>query len=208
MKRGFFIALALFLALSMAACGKKTAAARFRTVYPLQQETVSAALERAGLEGVFSDEAVPDAEDERPWEHKQYVIRSETQTDAGGGRLMVASIAAGSYGDERVLLTVFDQCGAAPQIVWEDWKAQLVFAALLYGGFESEEDVYQAFLEKDTGETHWEAELPGGYCRAAYYCRSQSRDDENGVEAQDRSAFLSVSIYESRALYDALQAGD
>ena len=64
-------------------------------------------------------------------------------------RLLIAGITSATIEGERVLITVFDQIDVADQMSWEDWKQQIVFATLLYGGFEDEEQVYQAFADKE-----------------------------------------------------------
>ena len=88
---------------------------------------------------------------------------------------------------------------------WEDWKQQIVFATLLYGGFEDEEQVYQAFADKELpyGENvfqGWDAQLPEGYCTVTYRTISESSNPK-----QKRHALMGVNIYESQELYQRLQ---
>lgn len=105
------------------------------------------------------------------------------------------------------LCTMFDQPVVSDQLKWEDWKQQFLFATLLYGGFENEEDVYQAFLDKELpeGKTsfHWDAKLPEGYCKVAYTIYEHYIDDpEYGPPIQKRTATLRVNFYESYELYE------
>ncbi len=120
-----------------------------------------------------------------------------------------ADISSANYEGERVLYTIFDQSVDSNQIVREDWKQQIVFATLLYGGFENEEAVYQAFLAEELPDGKpafmWDAQLPEGYCTVSYSYRSNRTYDENGFSVQNQSAFLRVNIYESYELYQELR---
>lgn len=120
-------------------------------------------------------------------------------------RLLIAGITSATIEGERVLITVFDQIDVADQMSWEDWKQQIVFATLLYGGFEDEEQVYQAFADKELpyGENvfqGWDAQLPEGYCTVTYRTISESSNPK-----QKRHALMGVNIYESQELYQRLQ---
>lgn len=191
---------------------------RFQTTFPLEEEVVTATLEKVGLPGIISES---ETESYRRG-HIQYVVRSPTETyDGTNNRLFFAYISSANYEGERVLYTIFDESVDSEQIVWEDWKQQIVFATLLYGGFENEEEVYQAFLEKEVPKDFFgkAVELPGGYSRVSYrgdvqlsegYCRvsytfsSHRTYDEDGFPIKKQSASLRVDIYESYELYQKL----
>ena len=142
---------------------------RFQTTFPLEEEVITATLEKVGLPGVISESET----DSYRKGHIQYVVRSPTETyDGTDNSAFFAYISSAKDKGERVLYTIFDQSVDSEQIVWEDWKQQIVFATLLYGGFENEEEVYQAFLEKEVPEGKEffgkAVELPGGYSRMSY----------------------------------------
>lgn len=180
--------------------------------FPLDEEVITVALEKSRLPGILSkSETTSSAEGQ-----SMHVVRSPTITysDIIGAeeaysnpstRLLIAAVSSVATGDERVLITVFDQIDVPDQMAWEDWKQQIVFATLLYGGFEDEEQVYQAFAGKElpSGENlfeRWDAQLPGGYCTVTY---RTSKATNHPTRKQHAS--MGVNIYESQALYQRLQ---
>jgi len=191
---------------------------RFQTTFPLEEEVVTAMLEKTGLPGVISES---ETESYRKG-HIHYVVRSPTETyDGTNNSAFLADISSSNYKGERILFTIFDQSIDSEQIVWEDWKQQIVFATLLYGGFENEEEVYQAFLEKEIPKDFFgkavelpggysrvsyrgDVQLPEGYCRVSYTFRSRRTYDEDDFPIKKQSASLRVDIYESYELYQKL----
>lgn len=184
---------------------------RFQTTFPLEEEAIASALEKAGLPGKIS-ESETDSYSDR---HTIYVVRSETETyaDPNNG-VMVASASSSATDYGRMLSTVFDRLNTE-QFSWEDWKRQIIFATLLYGGFEEEDAVYKVFCEKELPDTPpylwddpfvWDARLPEGYCRISYHPRSHKEHDEEGFEIRKQSGFLHVNIYETYELYQKLRA--
>ena len=175
---------------------------RFKTTFPLEESAIVSALEESGLAGKISASETDPYSDR----HTIYVVRSETETyDDAGTPVMVASASSAATDDGRILWTIFDRLHTE-QFSWEDWKQQIIFATLLYGGFETEDAVYQAFCTKEIPDSPayvWDARLPEGYCRISYLPRSHKAYDENGFEIQKQSAILRVNIYESYALYQA-----
>ena len=180
--------------------------------FPLDEEVINVALEKSGLPGMLSEsETTSWAEGQ-----KMHIVRSPMITYADtisteeayanpSTRLLIAGISSVTIGGERVLIAVFDQIDVSDQMSWEDWKQQIVFATLLYGGFEDEEQVYQAFAGKELpyGENafqRWDAQLPGGYCTVTF-----RTSNETSNPTQKRHAWMDVNIYESQALYQRLQ---
>lgn len=212
MKRLIYLFLAvsvLGVLFSLTGCKKDE---RFQTAFPLEEEVITATLEKVGLPGIISQSET----DSYREGHMHYVVRSPTETyDGTNNSVFIADISSSHYEGERLLYTTFDQRVDSNQIEWEDWKQQIVFATLLYGGFENEEDVYQAFLEKQLpdGQTPfddhpqlWDAQLSGGYCKVAFTPRSHITYNEDGWPIRKRSAFLRVNIYESYELYEKIKA--
>lgn len=180
--------------------------------FPLEEDVITDTLDKTGLEGIISQSETTSYREGQIL----HVVRSETETYADSdNKVLVASINSAVYEGERVLFTSFDQKDVSDQIEWEDWKKQIVFATLLYGGFEDEEDVYQAFLDKEIpyGENpyevyenpfQWETQLPGGYCTVSYSSRSNTTYDEKNFPVEAQSAIMSVNIYASKELYEKL----
>ncbi len=207
MKRLIYLFLAVcvlgILLYSLTDCKKDE---RFQTAFPLEKEVITATLEKSGLPGIISESETTSYTEG----HILYVVRSPTETyDGTSNSVFLAGISSMNYEGERMLSTTFDQRVVSDQIEWEDWKQQIVFATLLYGGFENEEDVYRAFLEKELpdGKTSfgWDAHLSGGYCTVSYSSRSHTTYNEDNFPIRKQSAFLRVNIYESYELYQKLR---
>ena len=180
--------------------------------FPLDDEVIIVALEQSGLPGILSESETTSWADGQ----RMHIVRSPTITYSDtvsteeayanpSTRLLTAGISSATVEGERVLITVFDQIDVSDQMSWEDWKQQIVFATLLYGGFEDEEQVYQAFAGKELpyGENafqRWDVQLPGGYCTVTY-----RTSGETSHPTQKRHAWMDVNIYESQALCQRLQ---
>lgn len=180
---------------------------RFQTDFPLTAEVVTDALARSGLAGEISEsESEPQA-----GYSSSFVIRDKAKaTEAAKNGRFVATITSAERESGRVLYIVFDQEIESEQIDWDAWKPQLIFAALLYGGFEDEEALYRALLgnELPEGQTQvsWSSSLPEGYCIAAYMPRTNTTYDENNIPVKRYAAHLQVNLYESHATYQAVVA--
>lgn len=197
----FLSALAIFCILT--GCQKSR---EFQTVFPLDAATVNETLTKAGLPGsVREDETYSQQEG-----HVSYTIRRAPEhPDEPEDGVFVASVSSVQLTDGRLLYTTFVQHRDSDQFQWADWKQQIVFAAMLYGGFADEEAVYQALSEPGDpadGEYRWEAELPEGYCRVSYGAKDNKTYDEDGFEVHTYTATLRVNIFETRALYESLIA--
>lgn len=209
----------LGLLCSIAACKKDVLP---QPNFPLEEEAITAALEKTGLPGEISEsETTSYAEG-----HSLYVVRSLTEAYSDEispeeaqanpySRVIIASASSAITEGERTLYTMFDQKDSSDQFAWEDWNKQIVFTTLLYGGFEDEEDVYRAFVGKalpkgenseDEVSLVWDAQLPGGYCWVRYVSRkTKVFEGEYDVPTWRYTGTLFVKIYESQALFQKLE---
>ena len=195
----FLSALAIFCILT--GCQKSR---EFQTVFPLDAATVNETLTKAGLPGsVREDETYSQQEG-----HVSYTIRRAPEhPDEPEDGVFVASVSSVQLTDGRLLYTTFVQHRDSDQFQWADWKQQIVFAAMLYGGFADEEAVYQALSEQGVpsdGENQWEIDLPEGCCRVSYGAKDNKTYDEDGFEVHTYTATLRVDVFETRALYESL----
>lgn len=208
--RVFHLLAALLALCFTAACQRDTIP---QPAFPLEADVKIAALEKTGLTGEISEQETTSYAQG----HKLYVVRSQTETYSDtisleeaqakpGMRLIVAGVSSAIIEGERMLSIIFDQREIADKFAWEDWKKQIAFAALLYGGFENEDDVYKAFLGKEFPEGEdsfeWDAKLSGVYCQMQYDTRSHKSYDEYNNANYRQSGTLIVRIYESKALYE------
>lgn len=180
---------------------------RFQTAFPLEADEVTRLLVQVGLPGEISEKETQSRQNGSI----SYVIRdaAETYGDCGNSK-MVANVVSLARRDGRALSTIFDQSVADEPILWADWERQIKLATLLYGGFEDEEALYKACIEAElpsgSNSFRWETELSEGYCRVYYEPRRNKTYDERGYELVTYSAMLRVDIYESRDLYENMNA--
>lgn len=172
----------------------------------LGEAAVIAALEETGLQGVISTgETSSQAK-----EHIHYVIRDGSGGDVSEESPFVADISYANSEKGWALYTVFTQTAETERITWENWKMHIVFATLLYDGFDENDAVYEALSQKEpsvTGDAlHWAVQLPDGYCVARYSSHSHTVYDDDGFLAQQRTATLRVDLYDSYELYQELSA--
>ena len=197
----FLSALAIFCILT--GCQKSR---EFQTVFPLDAATVNETLTKAGLPGSVSEDETYSQQEN----HVSYTIRrAPERPDEPEDGVFVASISSVGLPEGRLLYTAFVQHKDSDQFRWSDWKQQIVFAAMLYGGFADEEAVYQALSEQGDpadGGYRWEAELPEGCCRVSYGVKDNKTYDADGFEVHTYTATLRVNIFETRALYESLIA--
>jgi hypothetical protein len=147
--------------------------------FPLTEEAVNAALEQSGFPGEISAEETQSYQEG----HIAYSIRDDSRTyTAGGNAVLSAGISSSLVDGVRFLavsLPLPSQKEPPEPFQWEDMKPELVMAALLYGGFTDEEEIYRAFSEEEfpqeqkvgqwtepvTDWGQWTKDLTGGYCQ-------------------------------------------
>ena len=175
---------------------------------PSERERIDAALAESGLMGDVSEsESYPQDGGSR----HQYVIRNETETYEGTDTpQFVANVVFADDADGPMMLTVFHQNGvwedSSRRIQWEDWKNQFVFAALLQGGFDREDEIYRAFCHREMPDrmepVGLDAQLSDGrYCTAVLSCMSQKAYDDRGFEVRRYSATARINVYASYEQY-------
>lgn len=194
---------ALGILCMLTGCQKSRA---FQTVFPLDAAAVNETLAKAGLPGSVSEDETYSQQEG----HVSYTIRrAPERPDEPENGVFVASASSAQLADGRLLYTAFVQHMASDRFQWADWKQQIVFAAMLYGGFIDEEAVYQALSEQSDpadGGSQWEVELPEGYCRVSYSAKDNKTYDEDGFEVHTYTATLRVDVFETQALYESLMA--
>lgn len=167
-KRVIFVILAFGVICSIG-CHKKELP---QPDFPLSEKVVNDTLQQVGLPWVISE-----SETYSSHERLVYTLRNpEKLNDFTNDPLMMAGISSADIEEGRLLLTTFAtdsvSKGVDPRTLpftWEDWKQQIIFATLLYGGFGDEEEVYRAFssneIPENEGMLRWDAQLQTAYCR-------------------------------------------
>ncbi|WP_298024805.1 hypothetical protein [uncultured Dysosmobacter sp.] len=182
--------------------------------FPLKEADIITALAQTNLPGTISDDKTILSE-----EYTSYVLDSADQ------RLPVAIIFSSNYEGKRFLSLTFISPPTSKDCVflWEDWKQQLALAALLYGGFTDEDEIYRGFFEQEVSDGElevnennfdhliaeqyeWDAEFSAGYCRVYYkLVNSSIETDPFGSEnfnVVEQTPHMTISIYESVERYN------
>lgn len=206
-KRLIYIFLAVGLLCSLVACQEKDSS---KPKFPLEEDAINAALEQSGLPGVI-DESETHSNIKG---HTAYALRHPTQTYFNGqNHVTTALIDSALTEGERFLSVTFPSAPVKPEdlsFAWEDRKTQIVFATLLYGSFEDEEEFYRAFSEQEIPEDKetfkWDAQLPSGYCSVGYrVLDSEFESGSRGKRILKQHYMMELSIYESESLYQKLK---
>lgn len=182
--------------------------------FPLEEADITAALEQTNLPGTISDDKTLLSE-----EYASYVLDSEDQ------KLPAAIILSSNVEGKRFLSLTFISPPTSKDYVflWDDWKQQLALAALLYGGFTDEDEIYWGFFEQEApdGELEvnennlehliaeqyeWDAEFSAGYCRVSYKLVNSSIETyplaSENFNVVEQTPQMTISIYESVDCYN------
>ncbi|MDR1706191.1 MAG: hypothetical protein LBS19_16125 [Clostridiales bacterium] len=178
-----------------------------RSNFPLNEAAIIAALEETGLPGSILEEETHYGD----LGNISYVIRNpeaafpvtvypeSARTDLED-KLVIAAVNSAVFEGEQFLSVIYVRRNAPDTFAWEDWKQHIVFATLLNGGYEDEEDIYRAFLDKerpdDNSSFTVDAQLTGRYC--VTNCNPPS--DSHSIDTS-----MVVSIFESQEAYQNIQ---
>lgn len=206
MKRLICLCVAFAVLFSLSGCQKTGLS---RPDFPLTAEAVAAALEETGLPGTVSEEETQSLADR----YVLYMLRGEDHA-------LTMDISSAFRDGKRLLKISYyaPSVPVGPAFAWADWKQQLVFAALLFGGFADKEEVYRAFSEQDVPagklppaddaraefvaeRYQWEARLPAGSCEVAYELFNTSI--ENSI---DNNPLNTRVLAQSPRLYITIEA--
>ena len=178
--------------------------------FPLTEEAVNAALEQSGFPGEISAEETQSYQEG----HIAYSIRDDSRTyTAGGNAVLSAGISSSLVDGVRFLavsLPLPSQKEPPEPFQWEDMKPELVMAALLYGGFTDEEEIYRAFSEEEFPQDQavgqetepviergqWTRDLTGGYCQVTVRRSQRSTGSTTYTETRTIQIFQSEEAYQ------------
>ena len=181
--------------------------------FPLTEEAVNAALEQSGFPGEISAEETQSYQEG----HIAYSLRDDSRTyTAGGNAVLSAAISSSLVDGVRFLAVTIplpSQKEPPEPFQWEDMKPELVMAALLYGGFTDEEELYRAFSEEEfpqdqeagqwtepvTDWGQWTKDLTGGYCEVTV---KRTREPTG---SKPYSEIRSIMIFQSEEAYQDYQ---
>lgn len=181
--------------------------------FPLTEEVVNAALEQSGFPGEISAEETQSYQEG----HITYSLRDDSRIYTAGGNAVLSAAISSSLVDGVRFLAVTvplpSQKEPPEPFQWEDMKPELVMAALLYGGFTDEEELYRAFSEEEfpqdqeagqwtepvTDWGQWTKDPTGGYCEVTV---KRTREPTG---SKPYSEIRSIMIFQSEEAYQDYQ---
>lgn len=204
MKQTLCVLVALGVILSLSACQNAE-----KSNFPLEADAVNAAIEQMAL----------------PW------VLSESEDLSGTGDLIAHTInteegckviVSGSLYKREKIMTMYsvsEQVAEKPDFSWADWKRNIEFAAVLYGGFADQEELYLVLSLQEMPEfeelqvdgdalpggesLHWVAKLPAGYCVVTWTRYAAIITHMFPAPVIEKwSSRLNVTIYETEKTYD------
>lgn len=174
-----------------------------RSVFPLSEETIAAALEISGLD--WHIERI----DQRIVEESTLGVTyslSVPNDKADYTTVFIDHYQSVRFGRRMQLIHYWNASRLADlqtqgEISWADFQETLDFAARLYGGFQSADEIYQAcrssVLPENEG-TLWKGPLTGGYCVIESRPAIQSWKTAKGGR-------IYVTVYESESMFQQMQ---
>lgn len=202
MKRKWILIVALAGILVLTGCSANTERLAEPT-FPLAQSDIQAVLDELSLPWIIIQEgtrhsfydqeatmfSLRDIEKKLNEESENTILYAGISSGIErGSRELDVSLAAGSFGL------------AEKPFAWEDWKQEIILATILYGGFESREEVYRALARLDVPEDDrgfkQGVSLSNGYCVVT---KSKSRPVSGDY-------VVWIHFYASEALYREAEA--
>ena len=114
--------------------------------------------------------------------------------------ILYGGIISGIVDGNRYMSTIFDAKSHMVNdkpFAWEDWKQEIIFITILYGGFEDEEEVYRALSKLEVSDDDkvlkWGVQLSNGYCGVQRSSITQPADS--------RGYTIWINFYETEELY-------
>lgn len=192
----------LALVLLLSACQKQEVLPR--PEFPLSEEAVTAAVTAQGL-----DWTVNWNEPERQTDIKTVYGLLQPESGQEFNTVFITSAQTEELG--RYLSTTLViprtqlQWPLEDPHNWEEWKDLLILSARLYGGFEDEEEIFQACAKEELPldmTNLWEGSLTGGYCRVK---TSEPIQDWSPFVGGGLTYNLHIDLFESEDAYHAFK---
>lgn len=170
--------------------------------FPLDKETIMKTVDELGLPCVISDDESEELLTRENTVYSNYVLRDlerKYQEDSLD-TVLYSGIISGIVDGNRYMSTLFDAKSHMVNdkpFAWEDWKQEIIFTTILYGGFEDEEEVYRALSKLDVpdgdGVLKWGVQLSNGYCGVQRSSITRPADS--------RGYAIWINFYETEELY-------
>lgn len=168
---------------------------------PLEKDVIMKTVEELGLSCVISEDESQETLSRENAVYVLHVLRDPERkyNEDSEDTVLYAGITSGIVDGSRGLGGTFDARSHMLEdkpFAWEDWKEEIVFCSLLYGGFEDKEEVYRALskleVPDDGNALKWGVQLSNGYCVVR-----RSR-----IEQRPATGYtLWITFYETEELY-------
>ena len=170
--------------------------------FPLDKGTIMKTVDSLNLPCVISEDESEELLTRENTVYSNYVLRDPERKyhEDSLDTILYGGIISGIVDGNRYMSTIFD---AKSHIVndkpfaWEDWKQEIIFITILYGGFEDEEEVYRALskleVPDDDKVLKWGVQLSNGYCGVQRSSITQPADS--------RGYTIWINFYETEELY-------
>lgn len=170
--------------------------------FPLDKGTIMKTVDSLNLPCVISEDESEELLTRENTVYSNYVLRDPERKyhEDSLDTILYGGIISGIVDGNRYMSTIFD---AKSHMVndkpfdWEDWKQEIIFITILYGGFEDEEEVYRALskleVPDDDKVLKWGVQLSNGYCGVQRSSITQPADS--------RGYTIWINFYETEELY-------
>ena len=170
--------------------------------FPLDKGTIMKTVDSLNLPCVISEDESEELLTRENTVYSNYVLRNPERKyhEDSLDTILYGGIISGIVDGNRYMSTIFDAKSHMVNdkpFAWEDWKQEIIFITILYGGFEDEEEVYRALskleVPDDDKVLKWGVQLSNGYCGV--------QRSSNIQPADSRGYTIWINFYETEELY-------
>ena len=170
--------------------------------FPLDKGTIMKTVDSLNLPCVISEDESEELLTRENAVYSNYVLRDPERKyhEDSLDTILYGGIISGIVDGNRYMSTIFDAKSHMVNdkpFAWEDWKQEIIFITILYGGFEDEEEVYRALskleVPDDDKVLKWGVQLSNGYCGV--------QRSSNIQPADSRGYTIWINFYETEELY-------
>ena len=170
--------------------------------FPLDKGTIMKTVDSLNLPCVISEDESEELLTRENTVYSNYVLRDPERKyhEDSLDTILYGGIISGIVDGNRYMSTIFDAKSHMVNdkpFAWEEWKQEIIFITILYGGFEDEEEVYRALskleVPDDDKVLKWGVQLSNGYCGVQRSSITQPADS--------RGYTIWINFYETEELY-------
>lgn len=170
--------------------------------FPLDKGTIMKTVDSLNLPCIISEDESEELLTRENTVCSNYVLRDPERKyhEDSLDTILYGGIISGIVDGNRYMSTIFDAKSHMVNdkpFAWEDWKQEIIFITILYGGFEDEEEVYRALSKLEVSDDDkvlkWGVQLSNGYCGVQRSSITQPADS--------RGYTIWINFYETEELY-------